>query len=240
MIPKVSIIIPFYNDPYVPEAVQSALDQTYPNIEVVIVNDGSTAYSDLLLPYRKHPRVVYGEKRNGGTASALNAGIRMAKGQYIAWLSSDDRFYPWKLARQLAYMIPRYAAISYSDYDIIDEHGTVTQPAAGLKFPTYQEFCRTFLTGNPINGCTVVAQRRLMLDIGLFNESLPYTHDYDLWFRIVLAGIDFHYVHEQLIQYRVHSAMGTKRHMPVILQESEATKARYTPGMQAFIARIGG
>src|SRR5690606_12850741 len=120
MIPKVSIIIPFYNDPYVPEAVQSALDQTYPNIEVVIVNDGSTAYSDLLLPYRKHPRVVYGEKRNGGTASALNAGIRMAKGQYIAWLSSDDRFYPWKVARQLAYMIPKHARISYSDYDLID------------------------------------------------------------------------------------------------------------------------
>lgn len=240
MIPKVSIVIPFYADPYVPQAIQSALDQTYPNTEIVIVNDGSPSHEELLLPYLQHQKVVYLKKPNGGTASALNAGIRRATGDYVAWLSSDDRFYPWKLARQLAYMIPRHARISYSDYDIIDEHGAVTQPAAGLKFPTYQEFCRTFLTGNPINGCTVLSQRRLMLDIGLFHESLPYTHDYDLWFRIVLAGIDFHYVHEQLIQYRVHSAMGTKRHLPIILQESEATKARYAPAMQAFITALGG
>lgn len=240
MIPKLSIVIPFYADPYVPIAVQSALDQTYPNTEIVIVNDGSPSHEHLLTPYLSNPSIVYHKKANGGTASALNTGIRAATGDYVAWLSSDDYFYPWKLARQMAYMIPRHARISYSNYDLIDEHGTVTQHWAGLTFSTYPEFCRTFLTGNPINGCTVIAQKKLLQEVGLFDEGLPYTHDYDLWFRIILAGIDFHYVHEPLIQYRVHSGMGTKKHLPVILQETETTKARYTSSMQAFIARIGG
>jgi len=239
MIPLVSIVIPFYADPYVPIAVQSALDQTYPNIEVVIVNDGSPSHEELLTPYLSHPKVVYHKKPNGGTASALNAGIRAASGAYVAWLSSDDRFYPWKLARQLAYMIPRHARISYSDYDLIDENGSITQHGAGLKFPTYQAFCRTFLTGNPVNGCTVLAQKSLLEEVGLFDEHLPYTHDYDLWFRIVLAGIDLHYVHETLTQYRVHSAMGTQRHMPIILQETERTRARWSAHMEEFIRRLG-
>lgn len=238
LIPLVSIVIPFFADPYVPIAVQSALDQTYPNIEVVIVNDGSPSHEHLLEPYLGDRRVVYLKKPNGGTASALNAGILAAKGDYIAWLSSDDRFYPWKLARQLAYMIPRHARISCSDYDVIDENGNVTQPCAGLKFPTYQEFCRTFLTGNPINGCTVVAQKRLLEEVGLFDVHLPYTHDYDLWFRIVLSGVDFHYVPESLIQYRVHAAMGTKRHMPAILEETERTKSRWAAAMNQFIQRL--
>lgn len=240
MIPKVSIVIPFFNDPYVPEAVQSALEQTYPNIEVVIVNDGSSQYNELLHPFLHHPKVVYCNQSNGGTASALNTGIRAAKGEYVAWLSSDDRFYPWKVARQMAYMIPRHARISFSDYDLIDESGAITQHGAGLKFPTYPEFCRTFLIGNPINGCTVIAQKKLLQNLGLFRTALPYTHDYDLWFRVIVRGIDFHYVPESLIQYREHNAMGTKKHLPIILQETEQTKARWTKKMQSFIRRIDG
>ncbi len=238
MIPKVSIVIPFYADPYVQHAVDSALQQTYPNVEVIIVNDGSPQYGELLTPYLHHPQVRVYHKENGGTASALNAGIRRATGEYIAWLSSDDYFYPWKIARQLAYMIPRHARISYSDYDLIDEHGNVTQAYAGLKFASYPEFCRTFLTGNPVNGCTVVMHKSLLDKIGLFDEGLPYTHDYDLWFRIIVSGIDFHYVPESLIRYRVHSAMGTKKHLPVILQETEATKSRWREPMLEFLRRI--
>lgn len=239
MIPLVSIVIPFYADPYVPIAVQSALEQTYPNTEIVIVNDGSPSHEELLVPFLKHPKVRYYKKSNGGTASALNFGIRAASGEYVAWLSSDDRFYPWKLARQLAYMIPRHARISCSNYDLIDEHGNITKHQAGLTFPTYQEFCRTFLIGNPINGCTVVARKSLLEELGLFDENLPYTHDYDLWFRIILSGIDFHYVHENLIQYREHGGMGTKRHLPVILSETEQTKRRWAASMEAFIAKLG-
>jgi teichuronic acid biosynthesis glycosyltransferase TuaG len=60
----------------------------------------------------------------------------------------------------------------------------------------------------------VVARKKLLTDLGLIDEALPYTHDYDLWFRVVLSGADFHYVNEPLIQYRVHEAVGTIRRLP--------------------------
>ncbi|WP_438448224.1 glycosyltransferase [Gorillibacterium sp. sgz5001074] len=240
MIPKVSIIIPFYCDPYVPNAIQSALDQTYPNTEIIIVSDGSHSYNELLIPYLSHPKVHFLEKGNGGTASALNAGIRAATGDYVAWLSSDDMFYPWKLAHQMAYMILNRARISFSDYDIMNEHGQVTGSCVGLKFPTAIEFYRTFLTGNPVNGCTVVASRHLMLELGLFDEGLPYTHDYDLWFRVILSKVDFHFVNENLIKYRVHSGMGTHRHLPTIMAEAERTKGKWAWQMMHHIKELGG
>lgn len=240
MIPKVSIVIPFYCDPYVPNALQSALDQTYPHTEIIVVSDGSHSYNELLIPYLSHPKIHYVEKANGGTASALNAGIMRATGDYIAWLSSDDMFYPWKLAHQMAYMIRHGAGISFTDYDVMNEHGQVTAGMVGMKFPTAIEFYRTFLDGNPVNGCTVIASRHLLLELGLFDEGLPYTHDYDLWFRVILSGIDFHYINEPLTKYRVHSGMGTQLHRPVILQEAEMTKARWSHQMTHYIQTLEG
>ncbi|GJM76095.1 hypothetical protein HMSSN036_83110 [Paenibacillus macerans] len=96
MTPTVSVIIPFYNCPYVEQAVQSALNQTYRPLEVIVVDDGSTSHAERLAPYRPH--IHYLGKANGGTASALNHGIRHASGEYIAWLSSDDVFIRTKSA----------------------------------------------------------------------------------------------------------------------------------------------
>ena len=78
--PKVTIVIPFYNDPYVREAVDSALLQTYENLEIIVVDDGSTSHSDKLDSYGE--RIYYLGKANGGTASALNYGFRYASGDY--------------------------------------------------------------------------------------------------------------------------------------------------------------
>lgn len=236
--PIVSIIIPFYCDPYVPHAIQSALDQTYPNKEIIIISDGSHSYNELLIPYLQHPDVHFIEKHNGGTASALNVGIRSARGEYIAWLSSDDVFYPHKLERQLSYMLPRQARISFSDFDVIDGNGSLTAQWVTPKYPDVFSFYKAFQSYNPINGCTVVASKSLLVELGLFDEALPYSHDYDMWFRVIIHDIDFHYVNESLIQYRIHSSMGTKQHYPVILEEAEATRRRWSPHVDALIARM--
>ncbi|QHT62281.1 glycosyltransferase [Paenibacillus lycopersici] len=237
--PFVSIIIPFYNDPYVSHAITSALEQTYPNKEIIIVSDGATKHKERLLPYLRHQGVYLYEKDNGGTASALNAGIRIAAGDYIAWLSSDDRFYPNKLENQLAYMLPRNGEISFSDYDVIDGSGSVVSQNVTPKYTDVFAFYKAFEHYCPINGCTVVARKKLLTDLGLFDEALPYTHDYDLWFRAVLSGADFHYVNEPLIQYRVHEAMGSMRHLPVIQLETETTKQRWWPQLSSLIERLG-
>jgi glycosyltransferase involved in cell wall biosynthesis len=100
--PRVSIVVPFFNCAYVGQAIESALSQTHPNVEVIVVNDGSCRHTEQLTPYRDRIRII--DKANGGTATALNAGLRAASGAYWTWLSSDDLYHPEKVARQLAFI----------------------------------------------------------------------------------------------------------------------------------------
>lgn len=99
---KVSIIVPFYNCPYIEKALESLINQTYKNIEIIVVDDGSTLYSEKIEPFLD--KILFIKKENGGTASALNTGIEHATGDYICWLSSDDIFYPEKTEIQLRLM----------------------------------------------------------------------------------------------------------------------------------------
>lgn len=236
MTPKVSIIIPFYNDPYIDQAVVSALYQTYPNIEVIVVDDGSTLHQERLDPYRS--RIHYIGKANGGTASALNYGMSLATGKYVAWLSSDDRFLPDKIAKQVAFMERMNAQISHTDFDLMNEHGTITQRAAASKFPTAKAFIASLKHGCPVNGCTIMMTRELVKAIGWFNVSLPFTHDYELWIRIILARVDFHYLNEPLTVYRRHSQMGTVKHFDSVLLEANSINSMYASRIDYLLSQL--
>ncbi|MGG6311761.1 glycosyltransferase [Paenibacillus macerans] len=234
MNPKVSIIIPFYNCPYIEQAVQSALDQTYPNKEIIVVDDGSTIHAERLAPYRNH--VYYLGKANGGTASALNHGIRHASGDYIAWLSSDDLFHPDKITTQLHFMREQGAEISHTNFNYIDVHGHATQYHAGMTPLGMRELANTFYSGNPVNGCTVMIRRSLIERVGLFDEGLPYTHDYDLWHRVLLSRASFPYLNIALTSYRRHTGMGTLRHQAAISAEIVYLQNRYRAALTHLIA----
>ncbi|OXM83485.1 glycosyl transferase [Paenibacillus rigui] len=238
MVPLVSIIIPFYNDPYIPQAITSALSQTYPNVEIIVVDDGSTRHADLIQPYRN--RVHYLGKANGGTASALNHGIRMASGEYIAWLSSDDLFYPHKLSMQIPYMQACGANFCFTAFDLINEHNQITQQGVAGRFPNVQSFYTAMLSANPINGCTVIMKKELLEQVGLFNEALPFTHDYDLWLRIILARQDLIFLDQSLIQYRQHAQMGTVRHQARITHEIQWVQSLYGARLRAYIQELSG
>ena len=101
--PKVSIIIPVYNGSnYLDKAIKSALSQTYKNIEVIIINDGSTDNGEtrrIALSYSNQVR--YYEKENERVASALNYGIKKMEGDFFSWLSHDDEYYPKKIEEQI-------------------------------------------------------------------------------------------------------------------------------------------
>ena len=117
--PKVSIIIPVYNGSnYLREAIDSALAQTYKNIEVIVVNDGSDdggKTESIAKSYRNKIRYIY--KKNAGVSTALNAGILAAEGEYISWLSHDDVYIPNKLEVQINYLRnENNPVILYSDY----------------------------------------------------------------------------------------------------------------------------
>ncbi|MBW7474533.1 glycosyltransferase [Paenibacillus oenotherae] len=235
--PKVTIVIPFYNDPYVTEAVESALAQTYRNLEIIVVDDGSTIHADKLRQYEG--RVHYLGKANGGTASALNHGFRLASGDYIAWLSSDDRFYPEKIERQLEEMERCGAWISHTGFDQIDGGGRMTALAIMPPNNDKGQFYRALAHSNPVNGCTVMMNKSLYRHIGQFDETLPFTHDLDYWFRVLLAGIPFLLVEKILSAYRVHDGMGTLRHSEVIERESKQTFAKYAKRWQLYTAKLG-
>lgn len=235
--PKVTIVIPFFNDPYITQAVDSALAQTYPNIEIIVVDDGSTKHAKLLAPYAG--RIHYLGKANGGTASALNHGFRLASGEYIAWLSSDDYFYPEKIALQVEAMERHGRMISHTGFDLIDETGFVT--AKGIIPPGREmaQFYRGFLNSNPVNGCTVMMSKQLYRHIGPFDEKLLYTHDLDYWYRVILAGFPFLLLPEALTAYRRHSEMGSVRHRLAIQKEIAATNDAYASRYQSFLAVLG-
>ncbi|MEF2967944.1 glycosyltransferase [Paenibacillus sp. M1] len=237
MRPIVSIIIPFYNCSYIDQAVQSALNQTYSPIEVIVVDDGSTRHAERLAPYL--PYINYLGKANGGTASALNHGIRNAAGEYIAWLSSDDLFYPDKINRQVSFMMEQHARISHTNFNYIDSGGNVTQydvaPLSVVTNPV--DFYRCFLNANPVNGCTVMIKKELFQTVGLFDENLPYTHDLDFWFRAIRSGAHFPFLNATLTAYRWHEGMGTLRHQEKIQVEYEQTQSRGRGFMLEILAR---
>ncbi|WP_019908796.1 glycosyltransferase family 2 protein [Paenibacillus sp. HW567] len=238
MKPKVSIIIPFYNCPYIEQALQSAVAQSLEPHEIIVVDDGSTMHTERITPYL--PRIHYLGKSNGGTASALNHGIRYSTGDYVAWLSSDDMFYHDKINNQAMFMEHNRLLISYTNFNYINGHSQLTQMNVVTPFPSHLHYLHSYLNGNPINGCTVMFKRELLSAIGMFDEGLPYTHDYDLWFRAVLNGYPPILLNQTLTAYRRHEGMGTIKHQEAIQAEAAATNARYRPMLQSLIASMGG
>lgn len=206
---KVSVVIPFYNCPYVDLAVESALAQSYPDIEVIVVDDGSTLYMEKLEAYKDN--IVYIRKTNGGTASALNLGIKAASGAYFAWLSADDLFHPDKIRRQMEAIRSAGTSFSHTAYYYINELGERFSGIISVPFPSRAALIETMMLGCPVNGSSVLLDMEIFSKIGLFNESFLYTQDYDLWLRI-LPHYEWTYLEEPLLDYRVHQGMGSVIH----------------------------
>jgi len=128
----VSVIIPTYNRAHlVGRAIDSALAQTYPNVEIILVDDGSTDGTGDLIErrYAREPRVSYLRQENKGVTGARNAGLRMARGSYIALLDSDDIWKPWKIELQLC-CLNRFAqaGMIWTDMEAIDADGRLVSP----------------------------------------------------------------------------------------------------------------
>jgi glycosyltransferase involved in cell wall biosynthesis len=234
---KVSIIVPFYNCPYIDQALESLVNQTYKHIEIIVVNDGSTQYTDKIVPYLD--KIKYIEKKNGGTASALNMGIKNATGDYISWLSSDDIFYPEKTEVQLDFMQRNHALFSYTSYHCINEKSEIITANLGINPPNRLELIKAMSRGNIINGCSVMIHRKIFNLLGVFDEKLPYTHDYDLWLRIV-QKFDIHFVPQPLLLYRVHKQMGSMKHANKITKEKRLVVSRHSDKMRQLLIRLLG
>jgi teichuronic acid biosynthesis glycosyltransferase TuaG len=233
MYPKITVVIPFYNCPYVDRAITSVLNQTYPNIEIIVVDDGSTMYTGLIKPFLSD--VYYLGKANGGTASAVNHGIRKSSGDYIAWLSSDDKFKPDKIMRQWTFMQKNQSSFCFSAYATMDKGDCIMEDFVEPDIFGPNDIYRLLSNYNPINGCTTLVSKELFGWVGLFNESLPYTHDYDMWVRLALQGVRLDYLPEALTIYRFHDQMGSVRHRPELIAEFLRVQKKYREPMKRLL-----
>jgi hypothetical protein len=221
--PSVSIVIPVYNgSDYLGEAIDSALAQTYPDVEVLVVNDGSDdggRTEGIALSYGD--RIRYFRKENGGVAAALNFGIREMRGEYFSWLSHDDVYLPRKVERQVAVLEKCGTdAVLYSDYEVIDASSRHVEVFRAGRISAPQ-FRMLLITDIPVNGCTVLVPRRCFEQSGLFDERLKAAQDYDLWFRMA-RRYPFVHVPEVLLRSRRHAGQGTRRMTSTCLAEGNA------------------
>jgi len=199
----VSVVIPCFNHgAFVEEAVRSALDQTYPSREVVVVNDGSDDPATLRtlasLEGRGDPAVTVLHKKNGHLSSARNHGIRHSRGEYIMTLDADDRLAPELLSKAVPFMEERkgvgVVTTHVLQFDESGPTGVIYTPAGGE--------LRDFLVRNQACGGSLF-RRRCWEDAGGYDEGmLDGSEDWDFWISVTSCGWRVHAIPEALYWYR--------------------------------------
>jgi glycosyltransferase involved in cell wall biosynthesis len=201
----VSVIMPVYNRRHlVGAAADSVLQQTYQEVELVMINDGSTDGSNEVLDdyAARYPgRVKVIHQANAGQVVARNNGIAAAKGRYIAFLDSDDTWLSDKLERQMP-LFSEGVGLVYSGIYEIDPDGRVlreVKPEAAMRGNIYHRL----LVRNAMTGGSVVVTREALNRVGLFDEALRAAENWDLWIRIAR---DYHvdFVAAPLVRYLKH------------------------------------
>ena len=198
--PLVSIIIPVYNGAnYVSEAIESAINQTYKNIEIIVVNDGSNdngKTEKVVLKYKKH--IKYISKENGGVSTALNVGIQNMKGEYFSWLSHDDKYEIDKIEKQIEYIknnnLIGKDIILYSDYKLMDKNGKIISNCYKNSYLLNMKPLYSILRG-AINGLTLLIPRKAFNDCGYFDEDKRCTQDYELWWKMLKK---YKFIHQSI------------------------------------------
>ncbi len=211
--PLVSIVIPVYNGTnYMREAIDSALNQTYGNCEVLVVNDGSTDNGQTAAVAKSYgSRIRYIEKENGGVATAVNLGIKEMRGEYFAWLSHDDVFFPDKIENQMDALVKsnNLQGISHGNFDFLYMEDNKTIHVDWLQQYTVEQlensnFTPVFLC---IHGSTILLHKSHFERVGMYDVSLKATQDSEFLFR-VMRGERSTFVKEPLIIGRIHKEQG--------------------------------
>lgn len=219
--PKVSIVIPVYNgENYLKSAIDSALAQTYKNIEIIVVNDGSKDNTEKIIKSYGN-KIKYIKKENGGVSTALNLAIKNMSGEYFSWLSHDDLIKENKIQTQVNFL-QNYSEnniILYSDFDLIDEENNVTETIIKNHNELVNKPEYALLLG-AINGITLIIPREAFDDCGLFNEDLYCIQDYDMWSRMFKK---YKFIHQEeiLASSRIHENQETNKNPKVLSEGNE-------------------
>jgi glycosyltransferase involved in cell wall biosynthesis len=244
--PLVSVVIPAYNSAaFIGEAIDSALAQDYPNIEVIVVNDGSTDGTAAILDaYGARIRLL--SQPNKGCAAARNLGVKNARGVYVAFLDADDAWWRHKISYQCQSLAETGYRMAYSRF-------VLWRPGADGQYPAAETLFHT--SGNPVlSDCalvtgstyrallldcivwtsTVIIEKSLLDEVGAFDESLELGEDYDLWLRLS-RRIEMLGLEQATALYRSHAHSITRsvkalNHEYLVISRSLAAWGEGIPG----------
>jgi len=211
----VSIIMPAYNaGNYIAASIQSVLAQTYPDWELIVVDDGSTDNTANVIQQfvRRDGRVKYIFQENGRLGKARNTGIMNSGGPLIAFLDSDDLWVETKLEKQTQAMVEQDVDVVFSDCYIFRDQNTADETT------TFKSLVGRFagpdildllIRQNRIPVLTILLKRTALQRVGWFDEPITGCEDYDLWLRLAKANADFYGMADVLARYRRHDAAMT-------------------------------
>jgi glycosyltransferase involved in cell wall biosynthesis len=209
--PLVSIIIPTYNRKhYIADAIDSCLAQTYPNCEIIVVDDGSTDDTEAFLRNRYGGQIRYIYQDNQGPAIARNTGIATAKGELIQFCDADDQLVKNKIQRCVDYLLAYpTVAVVHTYYQFVASDGKT--PLETPPFPQFTDnlFCELLkLTGNHILISSTIVRKSALDDVGVFADDPEYrsAEDWDLFLRLS-SKYKFHGISQALVLRRMHSSM---------------------------------
>jgi glycosyltransferase involved in cell wall biosynthesis len=225
----VSVIIPVFNgETYIVEAIESVLNQTYPSLELIVVDDGSTDDTQRILK-DYHSRLRCVSQQNSGVSAARNYGLRLARGEYIVFLDADDVLLPTKLTNQVACLDrePDVGSV-HSGWHLIDAQGEYIETvepwhdAPHLDLETWLIWCPFYLPA-------MMFRRHWLESVGGFDPTLRQAEDVDLLLRLSLMGCTTTWLQQPTVCYRQHG----NSTMQNGLQQAESI----TRVMTAFLAR---
>jgi glycosyltransferase involved in cell wall biosynthesis len=227
---RVSIVIPVYNaEKYLDECIKSALDQTYHDIEVIAVNDGSTDNSlEILKKYADRIKII--SKPNGGMGSALNVGISKMTGEWFKILGADDVLYPYaveELVKVTEKLENKNNFILFSNYDVIDEQGKIFSQYICPNYNEMDQFkVNTILLDHHIGiAITSLIHKSAFERCGNYDENFRGHEDYELWLRLCIQyNFRLYLVPKVLVKWRVHKEQLTIINLRIILKRMDETR----------------
>ncbi|MFB5944271.1 glycosyltransferase [Albibacterium profundi] len=201
---ELSVIMPVYNaEQYVEKAIESVLQQSFPNFEFIIINDGSKDNSLSIINSFSDSRIIVIDQENLGLAKTLNIGLKTAKGRYVARMDADDICYPMRFQKQLDFLNKNPdVKLLGSTVERIDKDGnTITYDIPYTQHDVLKKII--FKYGNPFKHPTIVMDRVLAIKLGGYNELInKYFEDYFLWSQFCRHS-KVAILPEALLRYRI-------------------------------------